>query len=115
MTSHGDDQDVIDVLTTDHRERTGLIGQITSTADPEQRRDLADHMTGEQAQQFPQLRAHVSQADLVQLEGEVETAKEVAPTRPHPNAPDAELFHKTVGPGVGLVDRLGDTLAGRST
>jgi hypothetical protein len=49
------------------------------------------------------------------MAGKVETAKKLAPTRPHPSAPNAELFHKLVGPGVGLVDRLRDKLTGRAT
>ena len=53
--------------------------------------------------------------ELVELAGKVETAKRLAPTRPHPAAPNAELFHKMVGPGVGMVDRLRDKLTGRST
>ena len=184
---HADDHDVIDVLTTDHREFLSLISQIRSTADPEQRRDLADqliaelvrhsvaeemyvypamrdhlphgaeavdhdtdehkelervmkqlestdsagpeflsvvdsiesiltdHVSDEEGEQFPQLRSHVPQEQLVELKGKVETAKKLAPTRPHPMSPNAELFHKAVGPGVGLVDRLRDTLTGRST
>ncbi|MCU1564171.1 MAG: cation-binding protein, partial [Arthrobacter sp.] len=36
-------------------------------------------------------------------------------TRPHPHAPHSELFHKTVGPGVGMIDRLRDKLTGRHT
>jgi len=51
----------------------------------------------------------------IKLKGKVETAKAAAPTRPHPLSPNAELFHKTVGPGVGMVDRLRDKLTGRST
>ena len=181
------DQDVIDLLTADHREVTALIAQISSTADPAQRRDtadvviselvrhavaeemyvypamrqylpdgdaavehdtaehkelertmkelegvdasdpqfdglisqltriLADHVSDEEAEQFPQLRAAVPHEELVQLAGKVRTAKKLAPTRPHPSAPNAELFHKVVGPGVGMVDRLRDRLSGRST
>jgi hypothetical protein len=45
----------------------------------------------------------------------VEAAKKLAPTRPHPGAPDSELFHKPAGPGVGLVDRLRDRLTDRAT
>ena len=187
MTDHSDDHDVIDVLTTDHREATQLIGEISTTTDPAQRRDLADqliaelvrhsvaeemfvypamrdnlpngqaavdhdtsehkqlerllkelegadastpeflgvvgriesvladHVRGEENEQFPQLRSHVPPQQLVELKGKVEAAKKVAPTRPHPLSPNAELFHKTVGPGVGLVDRLRDKLSGRST
>jgi hypothetical protein len=41
----------------------------------------------------------------------VQSAKKLAPTRPHPDAPNSELFHKLAGPGVGLVDRLRDRIA----
>jgi hemerythrin superfamily protein len=78
-------------------------------------RVLVDHVRDEETEQFPQLRAHIPAAELVRLKEKVELAKKVAPTRPHPSAPNAELFHKLVGPGVGLVDRLRDRLTNRST
>ena len=187
MSDHSNDHDVVDVLTTDHREATELIEQILGTSDPEQRRDLADsliselvrhsvaeemyvypamrdhlpngdeavehdtsehkelealmkaleaadagsseftstveqiraalrdHVSDEENEQFPALRQHLPQEKLVELKEKVELAKKIAPTRPHPSAPNAELFHKMVGPGVGLVDRLRDRLTGRST
>jgi hemerythrin superfamily protein len=180
-------EDVVDVLTTDHREVTDLITQIRGSGDATQRRDLADiliselvrhsvaeemyvypamrqhlpdgdaavqhdteehkeleqtmkeleaanatdprfdqlisqlattladHIADEETEQFPQLRAALSREELVQLADKVQTAKKLAPTRPHPAAPNAQLFHKLVGPGVGLVDRLRDRLSGRST
>jgi hemerythrin superfamily protein len=187
MTDSPTSQDVIDVLTMDHREATDLIGQIKGSADAEQRRDLTDtviselvrhsvaeemyvypvmrehlpngeevvsqdiaehkelerimkdleaadpvgpgfaeligelertlrdHVHDEEDQQFPQLRTLVPADKLVELAGKVETAKRLAPTRPHPSAPNSEVFHKLVGPGVGLVDRLRDKLTGRTT
>jgi hemerythrin superfamily protein len=187
MTDHSTDVDVIDALTTDHREVVELLTEIRGSGDPVQRRDLADsliselvrhavaeemyvypamrdhlpdgdaavehdtaehkrletqlkrlegadasdpeflavlgeidriltdHVADEEREQFPALRVHVPAETLVELKGKVETAKKVAPTRPHPAAPNAELFHKLVGPGVGLVDRLRDRLTGRST
>jgi hemerythrin-like domain-containing protein len=180
-------QDVVDVLTSDHREFLALIAQIKATTDVEQRRDLADtviseivrhavaeemyvypamrdslpdgdeevkhdteehkelevvmkalegedaggarfaelvdemerklrhHIEDEEADQFPKLRTHISREKMVELAGKVETAKKLAPTRPHPSAPNNEVFHKLVGPGVGLVDRLKDKLTGRAT
>jgi hemerythrin superfamily protein len=186
-TTDGGSEDVVDVLTTDHREMTALIAQIRATAEPEARRDLtdaltaelirhavaeemyvypamrthlpdgdaavehdtaehkelertlkelegadpadvrfdaligqlettlADHVADEESEQFPRLRQAIPRAELVQLAGKVQTAKKLAPTRPHPAAPNAELFHKLVGPGVGLVDRLRDRLAQRTT
>lgn len=180
-------QDVVEILTTDHREMSDLLGQIEGTSDPARRRELADtliaevmrhavaeemyvypavekhvpggseqvehdkkehaeivkvmkqiedadtttpaflervgelgallrhHAHDEEDDQFPLLRAHVSHDDLVALGAKVELAKKLAPTRPHPSAPHSELFHKTVGLGVGLIDRLRDKLTGRHT
>jgi len=185
MTTTAGEQDVVDVLTTDHREAIQLVQQMR-TADPERRRDMADqliaelmrhsvaeemyvypamrehlpdgdtavqhdveehqeleesmkglesldsadprflevlgqleavlrdHVQDEENDQFPQLRARVPHEQLVDMAAKVKTAKQVAPTRPHPGAPHSELFHKMVGPGVGMVDRLRDKLTGRS-
>jgi hemerythrin superfamily protein len=185
MTATTGDQDVVDILTTDHHEVLTLVGQIP-TADPAQRRDMADtviaelmrhsvaeemyvypamrehlpdgeskvrhdieehqqleevmkelegidatdprfletlgrleavvrdHASDEENEQFPLLRARLSAEQLRELGRKVETAKKAAPTRPHPSAPHSELFHKLAGPGVGMVDRLRDSLTGRS-
>jgi hemerythrin superfamily protein len=76
---------------------------------------LADHVQDEESEQFPELRRKVPASELEELAGKVEMAKKLAPTRPHPSAPNSEAFHKLVGPGVGLVDRLRDKLSGRAT
>ena len=179
--------DVVDILTTDHREMEELLSQIERSGSAEQRRDLADaliaevmrhavaeemfvypaieehmpngkaevkhdkeehqeivevmkkmedldasdpafmvsvrrleellvhHAKEEETDQFPQLRAHIPSEKLVAMGTKVQTAKKLAPTRPHPSAPHSELFHKTVGPGVGMIDRLRDMLTGRNT
>ena len=179
--------DVVDELTTDHREATALLDELLETNDSQTRRDMADtvitelvrhsvaeemyvypvmrdsvpggaeevehdieehkelertmkelegcdagdhrfeelvrqlrgqlhhHATDEENEQFPQLRALVPHEKLVKMREQVETAKKVAPTRPHPAAPNSEVFHKMVGPGVGLMDRVRDKLSGRPT
>jgi hypothetical protein len=84
-----------------------LVGELETT--------LRDHVDDEETGQFPQLRAQIPREDLVQMAAKVEAAKKAAPTRPHPLAPNNQLFHKLVGPGVGLVDRLRDQLTGRNT
>jgi len=76
---------------------------------------LRHHARDEEAKQFPELRARVPADKLVEMGNQVENAKKMAPTRPHPNAPQAELFHKTIGLGVGMIDRLRDKLTGRNT
>ena len=183
----GQARDVVDILSSDHREMVDLLGQIEHTSDPGRRRDLADtviaevmrhavaeemyvypaieehvpggteqvehdkqehaeivqlmkrmentdasdpafvemvrqleamlrhHANDEESEQFPQLRAHIPGERLIRLGEQVQTAKKLAPTRPHPSAPHSELFHKTIGPGVGMIDRLRDKLTGRHT
>jgi hemerythrin superfamily protein len=183
----GERLDVVDILTTDHREMIELIGQIGLTADAGERRDLADtliaevmrhavaeemyvypvvkdhvpngaedvehdkkehdeivklmkkiegvdpsdqtfmelvrelesqlthHAGDEESEQFPKLRSHIPREKLIDLGEKVQKAKKLAPTRPHPSAPHSELFHKTVGAGVGMFDRLRDKLTGRHT
>ncbi|WP_106476862.1 hemerythrin domain-containing protein [Phytohalomonas tamaricis] len=187
QTGAGSSSDVVDILTTDHREMLDLLSQAERTTDTDQRRDLVEtaiaevmrhavaeemyvypamekhlpngteevehdkqehdeivrvmkqledvdasspkfmelvkelkkqldhHADDEESDQFPKLRAHFSSEQLVDMGSKVENAKKLAPTRPHPSAPHSELFHKSVGPGVGMVDRLMDKLKGRHT
>ncbi len=74
---------------------------------------LRDHAHDEENEHFPQLRMRAPRDELIKMREKVDTAKKVAPTRPHPAAPNNQLFHKLVGPGVGLVDRLRDKLTSR--
>ncbi len=185
MTESAAEQDVVDVLTTDHHEVLDLLQQIKVTTNAEERRDLADtviselvrhsvaeemyvypamrkhlpdgeeavehdisehkeiektlkklerasaedaeftqllgqletilrdHIQDEEGEQFPGLRAQIPREELVEMARKVEAAKKVAPTRAHPLAPNNPVFHKLVGPGVGLVDRLRDKLTKR--
>jgi hemerythrin superfamily protein len=76
---------------------------------------LTHHAGDEENEQFPKLRSHIPREKLVDLGEKVQSAKKLAPTRPHPSAPHSELFHKTIGAGVGMVDRLRDKLTGRHT
>ncbi|MCE0763837.1 hemerythrin domain-containing protein [Pseudonocardia kujensis] len=76
-------------------------------------RALRHHAQEEETEQFPRMRERMSKETLLELRRKVQAAKKIAPTRPHPDAPNSELFHKMAGPGVGLVDRLRDRLSGR--
>jgi hemerythrin superfamily protein len=125
MRDHVPDGDAaVDHDTREHKELERLMKELegADASAPEFaltvekiRSALQDHVQDEEQEQFPKLRLHVPETALVELKGKVETAKKIAPTRPHPAAPNAELFHKMAGPGVGLVDRLRDKLTGRST
>ena len=119
-----DGQEAVDHDTAEHKELEALMKQLEDhDLDPsEQTRVLQrlkevldDHVSDEEDEQFPRLRSSLSAERLESMGAAVEALKKVAPTRPHPSAPNDALFHLTVGPGVGLVDRLRDALSGRKS
>src|SRR3712207_3903832 len=71
MTDSSLEQDVVDVLTTDHREALDLLGQIRISTDTERRRDLADtviselvrHSVAEEMYVYPAMRKHLPDGD----------------------------------------------------
>jgi hemerythrin superfamily protein len=75
--------------------------------------DVSEHVRDEENNLFPQLAKHASPEDLLRLGEQVQSAKEKAPTRPHPSAPDRPPLNKILAPGAGLVDRIRDHLSGR--
>lgn len=77
--------------------------------------EIREHVADEEANLFPQLRAASTQAELDELAKKVNTIKQVAPTRPHPSAPDSPISHKLLGPATGMVDRVRDLFSGRGS
>lgn len=76
---------------------------------------IRHHVDEEERDLFPRLRQACTQDELLKLGRKVEAAKRIAPTRPHPAAPDRPPFNKLVAPGAGLVDRVRDALSNRPT
>ncbi len=77
--------------------------------------DIRHHIEGEEGDLLPKLRNACDVAELTELGKKFEQAKKMAPTRPHPSAPDRPPANKILGPGVGLIDRMRDALTGRNT
>ena len=75
--------------------------------------EVREHVAEEEAEIFPQLRSHFSPDELQRMAVRVERVKSLAPTRPHPAAPDAPPAIKLVGPIAGLFDRMRDAVSGR--
>lgn len=75
--------------------------------------DVREHIRDEEGNLFPLLAQHTSAEELDDLGAKVQSAKEKAPTRPHPAAPDRPPLNKLLAPGAGLVDRVRDHLSGR--
>lgn len=77
--------------------------------------EIRHHVKDEEEDLFPRLRAACSVDELEDLGEKIVKAKQMAPTRPHPAAPDKPPMNKILGPGAALVDRMRDALTGRHT
>ncbi|MFD6949118.1 hemerythrin [Nocardiopsis sp. TSRI0078] len=77
--------------------------------------DIRHHVEDEEKDLLPRLRAACTPEELRELGAKVVKAKEQAPTRPHPSAPDTPPANKILDPGAGLIDRMRDALSGRDS
>ncbi|MFE0508795.1 hemerythrin domain-containing protein [Streptomyces sp. NPDC058964] len=75
--------------------------------------EIRAHLADEERNLFPSLRAACPAEVLDTLGDKVRMAKKMAPTRPHPYAPDKPPANKMLAPGVGMIDRMRDALTGR--
>ena len=73
---------------------------------------VREHAGKEEAELLPALGGKLSQEERLELGQKIEKAKAMAPTHPHPAAPDRPPMNKVMGPGVALVDRIRDALTG---
>jgi len=78
-------------------------------------REIREHVKGEEGEVFPQMRQAFSEDELVELSMKVASIKQMAPTRPHPAAPDSPPADKILGPAAGLLDRMRDAVTRRGT
>jgi hypothetical protein len=70
------------------------------------------HAEAEESTALPALVASVTPDQLRQLGERYEAAKKLAPTHPHPNAPDAPPGNLMLGPVAALFDRARDAVRG---
>ncbi|MER7080167.1 Hemerythrin HHE cation binding domain-containing protein [Saccharopolyspora kobensis] len=75
--------------------------------------DIRHHVDDEERDLFPRLQRSCSAEEMMELGSKITKAKERAPTRPHPSAPDKPPANMILDPGAGMVDRLRDSLSGR--
>lgn len=75
--------------------------------------EVSTHVADEEDNLFPALADACSAEQLNDLGDKIRMAKKVAPTRPHPSAPDTPPGNKLLAPGAGLVDRARDFVTGR--
>lgn len=76
---------------------TCMVRQLTA--------HLRHHAAEEERERFRAPPTALPSAVLAEPGGKVAAARRLAPTRPHPRAPRAEVSRRFGGPGIGLVDR----------
>ncbi|MGE2712907.1 hemerythrin domain-containing protein [Mycolicibacterium litorale] len=76
--------------------------------------DIRHHIKDEEEDLLAALRDACPPEQLHELSEKFQRAKSMAPTRPHPLAPDRPPANRILAPGAGLVDRLRDALTGRN-
>jgi hypothetical protein len=82
-----------------------LVGEL--------QREIEHHVAEEEGRFFPALRAAIDDQALAELGAQLDQAKKVAPTRPHPAAPDQPPLLALAAPIAAIYDRLRDRLQGR--
>jgi hemerythrin-like domain-containing protein len=73
-----------------------------------------DHIAFEQDVVWPRLREVASAEQLATLGEKLETAKKMAPTRPHPDTPPNPAVLKTMGMATAAMDHVRDAVSGRA-
>jgi hemerythrin-like domain-containing protein len=96
----GMDGDDAEFMTTFRQIRDGLLHHIDVEEEPKL---------------FVELQQALSAEELQDLGEKITKAKKLAPTRPHPAAPDKPPMNKVLGMPTGIRDRIRDKMTGRST
>ena len=76
--------------------------------------DVRHHVEEEENEMLPRLRNELGADRLEEMGSAMESAKGMAPTRPHPNAPNTAPGNIVAGAVAGVVDRARDAVTGRS-
>ena len=71
------------------------------------------HIDFEETQVWPGVQLALSEQELGDLGAQLEQAKRLAPTRPHPHMPCTPEVLKVAAPIAGAADRIRDVLGGR--
>ena len=112
----------VDQSIEEHGEAGRLLAELDRrNVDDPHRRVLIDsiaealgrHMDEEEREVFPALRARVAPEELVELGDRLASAREKAPTRPHPHSAGSGVGARMGAGLLGPVDRARDRLRGR--
>ncbi len=95
------DLEKLETGSTEHDDRfEGLVAAVQ------------EHVTEEEGELFPQLRAAVDAERLQQMGNLVEQARGLMPTHPHPNVPGTATAQLAAAPFASMADHIRDFISG---
>jgi hemerythrin superfamily protein len=83
-------------------ERDPLLAQLIG--------DVRHHVEEEETELFPKLRASIGSAEIEEMGAKLQGAKRMAPTHPHPNAPNTPPGNIVGGAAAAIMDKARDAL-----
>lgn len=108
VTAHADAEQVMKRL-----ERTDATDPVFAELVGSLIERVHRHIQGQERDLLPRLRSACEEAELRELGLKFVQSKKVAPTHPHPAAPDRPPANKVVDAGMGLIDRVRDAITRR--
>jgi hemerythrin superfamily protein len=91
-------------------EALGFDGEGFMTRLADFRTAVEAHADSEEREVFPRLRSGLEQGTLDTMRAALVAAEALAPTHPHPHAPESAVGNIVAGPMVALVDRVRDAI-----
>jgi hemerythrin superfamily protein len=113
-----DGETLVQEAIDEHQEVKETLAAIERATTAAERRRLLDgliadvrhHVEEEETELFPKLRASVASQELQDMGTKLAAAKKVAPTHPHPNAPNTPPGNVVAGAAAAVMDRARDAL-----
>lgn len=112
-------EDLVEEAIEEHQEVKKILAELDGL-DPKEARfdslltslvqDVRHHVEEEEGEMFPRFRAAISQDRLLGMGESMQKLKVVAPTRPHPHAPNTPPGNLVAGPVAAVVDRARDVV-----
>jgi len=113
-----DGETLVQEAIDEHQQVKETLAAIEDAGSPAERapllRDLIDevrhHVDEEETELFPKLRASIGSVELREMGGKLAAAKKLAPTHPHPKAPNTPPGNLVGGIAAGLADKVRDAV-----
>jgi hemerythrin-like domain-containing protein len=113
-----DGETLVQEAIEEHQRVKEALSAIERADTPEERNPLLvalmgnvrHHVDEEETELFPKLRASVTTAEINEMGSKLASAKKMAPTHPHPNAPNTPPGNIVGGMAAAVMDKARDAL-----